>query len=314
MTTRTQELRTSAPPPRRRRPWLIALVLVLVLIAGLLVTAVVARQGDEALAELRVRDTDVQVAAKGAGLAKGAEGQSLTVGDVVQTDNSGQAQVDYFDGSLTRLDVNTRFLIRELSNGPSGRKISLDVKAGRTWNRVVRLSSTSDRYEVHMANAVAVVRGTTFIVDCRVQPCAIGAVEDTTHVVSEDGSEVDASDGDCYVLTEDGGIEPCDKATRKRVMGGSWVKMNKAEDELIGLPPVETESPSPSPTEEAPAFVPRRAPAPTPTPRRTLPPLPTDDPNATPNPSETPFGSTPEPPPPTPPATPPSTPCSSACT
>src|SRR5439155_16104901 len=134
--------------------------------------------------------------------------QTLSVGDVVQTDSSGQAQVDYFDGSLTRLDSDTRFVIETLQKGPNGRHISLDVKAGRTWNRVARLTSSNDRYEVHMANAVATVRGTTFIADCRTHAprCFIIGIEDTTHVKSEDGSELDVSDGDCVELTPDGGL------------------------------------------------------------------------------------------------------------
>jgi hypothetical protein len=307
MTTRTEEIRAGSPPPRSRRPWILAVILVLVLLGGLLATVVVARHDrSSALAELRVRDTVVSVAAKGASLARGAEGQSLHVGDVVQTDGQGQAQVDYFDGSLTRLDSDTRFVIRELSNGRGGRRISLDVKAGRTWNRVVRLSSSNDRYEVHMANAVATVRGTTFVVDCRKAPkCFVIAVEDTTHVKSEDGTEMDVADGDCVVLNADGSMEECSPAARKHLVGDEWFKSMQIEDELIGLPTVTlSPSPSPSPTEEPP-FVPRRAPPPTATPTRTLPPLPTDNPNETPHPSHTPLG-TPNPtaPPPTPSGTP----------
>jgi FecR protein. len=42
------------------------------------------------------------------------------------------------------------------------------LKVGKTWHRVSKLSGTQNRYEVETSNAVAAVRGTTFMVECPV--------------------------------------------------------------------------------------------------------------------------------------------------
>jgi hypothetical protein len=125
-----EALKTEAPGPDVRR---VRRVLVGILIAGVLGAivsiAVLSRTDDRSLAELRIRDDSVDVRGGGSAFRGGIEGQRLAVGDSIRTNSQGQAQIDYFDGSLTRLDSNTIFVIRELADAPASRRVSLELDA-----------------------------------------------------------------------------------------------------------------------------------------------------------------------------------------
>jgi hypothetical protein len=96
----------------------------------------------------------------------GEEGRTLKVGDVVRTGPDGQAEIEYFDGSLTRLDVGTTFEITELASVtdvPGSKIIEGSQEGGRTLSRVVALTDSESRVEVETPNAIASVQGTEFV-------------------------------------------------------------------------------------------------------------------------------------------------------
>ncbi|MGH2760788.1 MAG: FecR domain-containing protein, partial [Actinomycetota bacterium] len=147
-------------PGRPRRALVAFLTLGLI---GAVIAVILVTQGDKrALAELRIRDDRVSVKPTEAEFEPGVEGQALLVGDTVRTSSEGQAQIDYFEGSETRLDSDTTLVIGALLNESGTRSVSIDQTNGRLWHRVERLTSSEDRYEVRTPNAVASVRGTTF--------------------------------------------------------------------------------------------------------------------------------------------------------
>jgi hypothetical protein len=113
--------------PRRVLVILLTLGLIGAVIAVLLVT----QTDNRALAELRVREDRVSVKATGADFKRGTEGQGLVAGDTVRTDPDGQAQIDYFEGSQTNLDVDTTLVIGALLNESGARSVSLDHTKGR---------------------------------------------------------------------------------------------------------------------------------------------------------------------------------------
>lgn len=215
---------------RRRRPRVGLILAVLAVLSVIVAAVVVSRQQDKPLAELRIRDRQVSVKAQ-RDFVPGVEGQALDRGDAVRTNEDGQAQVDFFDGSITRLDASTTFVVRELEDGPQGRTISLRLDAGRTWNRVERLTSSEDRYEVSGGNAVATVRGTTFIADGRQAPIwyYIGQ-EGETEVTAPPDLKFVLGRNECVRVDEDG-MRECTDHEFDELMD-DWVRENQGLDAL----------------------------------------------------------------------------------
>jgi hypothetical protein len=291
--------------PARPRAWLVALVSGLVLIA-IIVLILLAQRGERALAELRVRDDTVEVKAQG-DFRRGVEGQALALGNTVRTDTGGQAQIDYFDGSLTRLGSDTNFVIRELQSGPDGKRIRVKVDAGRIFNRVEKLASSKDRFEMAGATAVATVRGTMNFVFADQAPITyyLGYTGTTIVTFGDETFVLDKKD-EC-VRTEPDGMRRCTKHELEALKETTFYRENVALEggSLPGRPKLSpTASQSASP---APPGLGRRSPAvgsasaPTTTPKRTRRPS-IDDPNETDEPTDEPPTTT-QPPPPTPPPT-----------
>lgn len=92
-------------------------------------------------------------------------GITLAPGDVVRTGSSGRALITYFEGSTTVLEPQSELEIQRL-NGEAARtpRLAVHQVAGSTWHKVVRLIAPGPRMEVHTATAVALVRGTEFLV------------------------------------------------------------------------------------------------------------------------------------------------------
>ena len=73
--------------------------------------------GVETLANLKVTADNVQVKQKGKSTFVAAkDGLALKQGDTLKTDATGRAEIDYTDGSLTRLASSTVFTISKLTN------------------------------------------------------------------------------------------------------------------------------------------------------------------------------------------------------
>jgi Tol biopolymer transport system component len=110
------------------------------------------------------RLTDVREAGQSPFLP-GYDREPLVPNDTVRTDSTGFAEIDYPDGSLTRLDVNTVFSVTQLVNTPERRAVSAQLDVGRSWNRVVEITG-SGGFSVSTPDATATVRGTVFVVAC----------------------------------------------------------------------------------------------------------------------------------------------------
>jgi hypothetical protein len=108
----------------------------------------------------------VQVQTAGASTFQpGTDGEALHVGDTVKTDSVGQAEIDYAANTYTRLDVNTTFTIRKLTDNQGNRQVQGDLTSGQTWNRTVALTQ-SESFQQTAGGATAAVSGTAFAVTC----------------------------------------------------------------------------------------------------------------------------------------------------
>jgi len=136
------------------------------LVASLCLVAAPAGAATKPTGALTVEAPGVTVLKKGTSdFKKGKTDEKIAIGDTIQTDASGLAQVKYNDGSITRLDHGTVFTVDKLVNKTGQRQIEGTVSAGQTWNRVQKLSE-SDTFTQKGNGASAIVGGTAFVTKC----------------------------------------------------------------------------------------------------------------------------------------------------
>ena len=208
------QLTTSGPAVGERRRarrstrirWIAAGLAVAVI--GALVLVVLTRGPDNVGTAREIRSA-VEVKSGAGRFQPVAEHPAVSKGDVVRTNDEGLGTIDYGDGSVTRLDSNTVFEVDELLTSGTRRVVRASLSEGRVWNRVKKLTSSGDRFEVRTPNAVATVRGTTFT--CETDPLGLGLFDTTciqvtgrTDVTFDNGAQSRLGPGEC---TTNGG--PC---------------------------------------------------------------------------------------------------------
>jgi hypothetical protein len=150
----------------RRAARALALLVVAVLAAGAGLLAAAPAGAADSLATLKITADNVQVKAKGKStFADAKDGQALKQGDAIKTDVNGRAEIDYTDGSLTRLAGSTVFTLSKLTNDKGGRQTQGTLSVGETWNRAAKVSETGS-FEVKAGGTTAAVEGTAFVATC----------------------------------------------------------------------------------------------------------------------------------------------------
>lgn len=92
-------------------------------------------------------------------------GDEVAVGSVIKTDVAGVVLVHFPDGSFAKLDSNSSITITEASyNQSSGAtNVHLTLGTGTLWSKVLGLVGINSSWQVETSNAVATVRGTSFM-------------------------------------------------------------------------------------------------------------------------------------------------------
>ena len=117
----------------------------------------------------------------------GTNNEQLHVGDTVQTDSVGLAEIDYSTNAWTRLNVSTTFTIKKLTDNQGNRQIDGGITSGETWNRTADLTQ-SESFTQDGGGVSAAVSGTAFVVDCTTPTqCTFTAVIDDTHLTGPNG-------------------------------------------------------------------------------------------------------------------------------
>ncbi|HET7468007.1 MAG TPA: FecR family protein [Candidatus Dormibacteraeota bacterium] len=160
--------RTAAVAPKRRgrgglRILIALVVIVLLVVAGIVTLGVVASADTTVGAVLTTFVPNASVAHSGGGFAAAASGTLVQPGDSVQTDATGRAQIQFPDGTITRLANNTEIKINSSHFAKSGHvhDISVTDKLGRTLNSVQKLVGGAT-FQVIGNTTTASVRGTLF--------------------------------------------------------------------------------------------------------------------------------------------------------
>lgn len=161
--------------------------------------------------------------------------QAVAEGDGVRTDGTGFAEVAYSDGSRTRLDVDTEFEVVALVDDAGNPTTRTAMGLGRTWHRVQALGATGGGFEVETSQAVAVVRGTAFLVSClTVESCDFTVMEGTVDVVLSDGTVIPVVGPATLDVTSGAATGPV-PITWDGLFGDPWVVDNTDLDVTAGF-------------------------------------------------------------------------------
>jgi hypothetical protein len=170
----------------------LALLVVGGLAVGAMASLAPAAGAADALANLKITADNVQVKQKGKStFADGKDGMQLKQGDTIKTDADGRAEIDYSDGSLTRLAGSTVYTLSKLTNERGARQTQGTLSVGEAWNRAAKVSETGS-FEVKAGGTTAAVEGTAFVAKCTPKTdgsqqvnCTFTAVVDNIKVDSD---------------------------------------------------------------------------------------------------------------------------------
>lgn len=165
------------------------------------------------------------------------------VGDVVETDSTGQAQLDYADGSLTRLGPDSKLTINELG-AAEAQRTAVTVDVGQSWHRVTELVADGARYEVTTAVGVAAVKGTAFDVNCTsASACTITVIEGVVEFTTTDGTGFEINAYQRLVVPNPNGGDPVVTiAPADAIEADGWLSDNISADDITQAVPVEATS------------------------------------------------------------------------
>lgn len=187
-----------------------------------------------AAATLQVRDEAAQRRPEATStFARAADGEELSIGDTVRTNGTGFVQVDYRDGSLTRLDSNAELTLTALSATGDAQRIAGRLEGGRAWSNVRELTSSEGSYELETPVATAAVRGTLFDTDCTDEAgsCTFVVAEGIVVVTPRGGEPIELRGGDSVTVRPDGSTSRNALQTLDRLRQDPWIARNLGLDD-----------------------------------------------------------------------------------
>ena len=137
--------------------------------------------GASQVATLRIFTGSVEISVDDATFVAGTDGQQLSEGTTVRTGADGRASIDWFDGSVTRLDFGTTFKIvtMELADDES-KVIEGEQTSGNSYSRVTALTDSASRFDIETPTATASVQGTIYAIFLNPDGTSIVAVIEGT--------------------------------------------------------------------------------------------------------------------------------------
>jgi hypothetical protein len=230
----------------------------------------------EVLARLKIMGPVVSV--KAAGKKKfvtAKDDQVLRQGDSIKTDAAGTAQINYTDGSLTRLGTSTKYTLTTLTNKKGARQTKGTLSVGQTWSRAAAVAQTGS-FEVSAGGATAAVEGTSFAYTCQKgeQPgqliCEVTVVEHNVKVTGANGEITQLTPATTVPLSNG---DPGDKVdlTYEDLVSNPFIAANEVLDFFTGKGAGFDEFPPPTTTTTT-TQPPRIQTVPTLPPTTTLPP------------------------------------------
>ncbi|MET0420328.1 MAG: FecR domain-containing protein [Acidimicrobiia bacterium] len=186
------------------------------------------------LAKLHIIRPAVELRAKGNTEFRAArDGATLRQGDALRTDAAGFVEVEYADGSLTRLGPSTEFSIARLTEERGGRQTRGSITVGDTWNRAAKVTE-SGSFEMQSGRTTAAVEGTAFAFSCTAPgTCDITDVVDNVNVTTTTGQRAALTPATSIVAVNDV-LSPATHLTREQMLANPFFVENLLLDLAAG--------------------------------------------------------------------------------
>ncbi|HUR49417.1 MAG TPA: FecR domain-containing protein [Acidimicrobiales bacterium] len=163
------------------------------------------RVASEPLAELRVVDGVVETRSGSEAFKAVRTTADVEAGVEIRTAAGALAEIEYFDGSLSRIGPHTTYKVVELDDTPGRTAIVGKIGLGETFHDVKKLTGSGSRFEIQESNAIASVRGTRFAARCLPPlPCGVAVVEGEVVVTSSGGQPVSVEAGHRVTIDDEG--------------------------------------------------------------------------------------------------------------
>ncbi|HET9311694.1 MAG TPA: PKD domain-containing protein, partial [Actinomycetota bacterium] len=195
-------------------------------------------------ATLRILDGSVQVRHDGGSVQLANDGEALRAGDIVETGTDGRAAIEYFDGSVSRLDFDTTFELETLEtidDEDDSRLIELSQLDGNSYNRVVDFADAASRFTIRTTTATASVRGTVYAVLVNVDGSTTIATLEGLVSAGVDEGALDIPAGKMVVVAVGGSVGPL-LDIPEGLLNSGWISFNRcALDAAAGCEPPESD-------------------------------------------------------------------------
>lgn len=222
----------------------VLLVAVVLVFSGGLATA-------KQIATLRLFGGRVDVEREDGTIEEGTAGESLHEGDTVRTGPDGLAAIEYFDGSVTRLDHDTVFSLLALEKpgeAADSKVIETEQTVGNSYNRVTDLTDASSRFQVRTPVATASAAGTVYAVLVSDAGTTIAVMEGAVTATSS-GETVAVPAGKMVIVGSDGSASKILDISQE-ILESDWITFNRCTVDQVADCPDETEEPGPEGGEE----------------------------------------------------------------
>jgi hypothetical protein len=193
--------------------------------------------GTKQTATLRILRPGGEVKRAGGSAFRAAnDGQALRQGDTVRSDPTGLLELDYADGSLTRIGPSAEFTIEVLTAERGGRQTRGGLTVGETWSRAAKVSETGS-FEVRSGGTTAAVEGTAFAFSCNgaesARVCTVIDVVDHVVVTTDGGAQTRLTPATGVMATNDVLGTPR-QYTREELAANPFVMENLVLDQAAG--------------------------------------------------------------------------------
>ena len=165
------------------------------------------------------------------------DSDELERGSEIRTDEQGFVELEYADGSRTRLGPGTLASIERLGYASSPRRIAVGLDLGRALQRPGTTGSEPAIVELRTETAVASAQGAEFTTECETSSvCRFIVLRGTVDVAPSDADAVRLSANDA-VTVDHGILVDQRRLNDLEIAAYPWIAFNRSYDANAPAPP-----------------------------------------------------------------------------
>ena len=195
------------------------------------------RDSAKSSATLTVIDPIAETRAVATGFATVDESDELERGSEIRTDDQGFVELEYTDGSRTRLGPGTLASIDRLDYDSSPKRIAVGLDLGRALQRPATTATAPPIVELRTESAIASAKGAEFTAECESSSvCRFIVLRGTVDVAPSDADAVRLSEHDS-VTVDHGALVDQRHLNDLEIAAYPWIAFNRSYDASTPAPP-----------------------------------------------------------------------------